>query len=217
MLKTDLLQFRLELILGDDWWHNHQLKSSCCCHRDGACSSQEPSGNLQDLDLSCGYTKGCVETEDFGIPSLGYCTRFFLAIWCLYWKAWQKHPWSWHTLRACYCLRVSPHINKSYQNSSGSWHSCQKILKCRRCVCNKTFCLETSHGKTSHRRLLEQCWWFELITLSGSSLIWIHFFNFLHQPQKKALERHSIESLSDLWVPGPKPSIHQFTHIRDYY
>lgn len=44
----------------------------------------------------------------------------------------------------------------------------------------KTFCLGISH-----RRLLEQCWWFGLITLSGSSLIWIHFFNFLNRPQKK--------------------------------
>jgi hypothetical protein len=66
-----LLQFRLELILGDDWWHDHQLKSSC------AYSSQEPWGNLQDLDLSCGDTKGCVETEDFGIPVWATTQDFF--------------------------------------------------------------------------------------------------------------------------------------------
>jgi hypothetical protein len=77
MLKTDLLQFRLELILGDDWWHDHQLKSSCYYHRDSACSSQEPWGNLQDLDLSCGDTKGCVETEDFGIPVWATPQGFF--------------------------------------------------------------------------------------------------------------------------------------------
>lgn len=80
MLKTDILQFRLELILGDDY----QLQSSCYCHRDGACSSQEPWGNLQDLDLSCEDTKGCVETEDFSIPCLTYSTSFFSAFWCLY-------------------------------------------------------------------------------------------------------------------------------------
>lgn len=80
MLKTDILQFRLELILGDDY----QLQSSCYYHRDCACSSQEPWGNLQYLDLSCEDTKGCVETEAFGIPSLTYPTSFFSAFWCLY-------------------------------------------------------------------------------------------------------------------------------------